>query len=197
MTRAGLAEEKSAARKRAAAIRDTAHSALAACAGQMLADLGLGFAAPATPGVISGFFPYMSEIDTRPLLTTMVAQGWRTALPVVEGAGVPLSFRSWVPGEPTVPGAWNIPIPPRSASQVVPDVMLVPLLAFDRQGFRLGYGGGFYDRTISLARQQRKIIAIGVAYAEQEIEAVPHDGHDEPLDWVLTEQGCIKTRPEG
>ena len=90
------------------------------------------------------------------------------------------------------PGAWDILTPGEDAPIVKPDVFLVPLLAFDKRGFRLGYGGGFYDRTIELARSQRQIIAVGVAFSGQKVKDVPHGKHDEPLDWMLTEEGAFK-----
>ena len=109
-------------------------------------------------------------------------------LPVVIGADQPLLFRAWTPGETLAPGVWDIPIPPETAAEVLPDVLLVPMLAFDRQGYRLGYGGGFYDRTLEKLRAFRRVWAVGVAYAAQEVEAVPRGDHDAPLDYVMTEQ---------
>ncbi len=115
-----------------------------------------------------------------------------TCLPIVLGHGLPLEFRRWYPGEPTQPGMWKIPRPLPDAELVVPDVLLVPMLAFDRHGYRLGYGGGFYDRTLDQLRAKKNVIAIGVAYAGQEVDAVPRGPHDQPLDYVLTEQGLIQ-----
>ena len=138
--------------------------------------------------VVSAFFPYKSEIDTRPLLGKLAGDGWTTALPIVIALGEPLIFRRWLPGEPTVPGVWDIPRPTDDAPLLEPDVLLVPLMAFDRKGYRLGYGGGFYDRTLSLLRAKKPITAIGVAYAAQEVDSVPHDAHDQPLDFVMTER---------
>jgi 5-formyltetrahydrofolate cyclo-ligase len=110
----------------------------------------------------------------------------------VLGKNLPLKFRLWTPGEPTIAGVWNIPMPPEAAAEIFPDVVLVPMLAFDKQGYRLGYGGGFYDRTLRQLRARKSIEAIGIAYAAQEIPKVPHGEHDEPLDWILTERGIRK-----
>jgi 5-formyltetrahydrofolate cyclo-ligase len=141
---------------------------------------------------VSGFYPYQSEADIRPLLGRLAGQGWTTALPVVLGKNLPLIFRRWLPGEPTVAGKWNIQVPPESAPLVEPDVLLVPMLAFDRAGYRLGYGGGFYDRTLEELRRKKPIVAIGIAYALQEIKDVPHDALDQKLDYVFTEREVIK-----
>lgn len=118
--------------------------------------------------------------------------GWITALPVVIAKGEPLQFRSWQAGEPLIEGNFGIETPPETAVNVFPDVLLVPMLAFDRQGYRLGYGGGFYDRTIAKLRKLKPVTAIGVAYAAQEMLDLPSGEHDEPLDWILTEKGQMK-----
>ena len=105
--------------------------------------------------------------------------------------GQPLQFRRWLPGEPTVPGVWGIPRPPDSSPEVEPDVLIIPMLAFDRQGYRLGYGGGFYDRTLEKLRAKKNVVAIGVAYFAQELPSVPHGPHDQPINFVMTEKGVI------
>ncbi|MGI9484174.1 MAG: 5-formyltetrahydrofolate cyclo-ligase [Hyphomicrobiales bacterium] len=184
-----FAAEKAAARKVASKARSLAHAQLKETAGLDLARHGATFLANRTPGIVSGFFPYQSEIDSRPLLGALADAGWTTALPVVVKEGTPLEFRTWRPGEPTVPGAWDIPVPEESVETVEPDVMFVPLLAFDDAGYRLGYGGGFYDRTIARLRGWKGVTAIGVAYSGQWCKAVPHDAHDEPLDVMMTEEG--------
>ncbi len=185
-------EKKKEARKVAAAVRDKAHRADRGGAGAALAMLGLDFLDLAAGAVVSGFLPYQSEIDVKPLLARLSASGLVTALPVVIGRNEPLQFRLWRPGEPTEAGAWNIPVPLVSAPTTVPDVLLVPMLAFDSGGYRLGYGGGFYDRTLERLRGEKPVIAVGVAYAAQEVHHVPRDAHDQPLDWILTEMGARK-----
>ena len=180
-------------RCRAAAVeaRARSHAAASAAAGPKLAAIGLGFLGLA-PATVSGFKSFADEIDVLPLMARLAAEGWRTALPVVVGRNKPLVFRAWAPGEPTVAGTWSIPVPPESAPEVQPDVLLVPMLAFDRAGFRLGYGGGFYDRTLSALRATRAVTAVGVAFAGQEMAEVPREAHDEPLDWILTEHGPLR-----
>lgn len=166
-----------------------AHVLAGAKAGPELAAAGLDFLG-LEPRRVSGFKSFADEIDVMPLLARLAREGWRTALPVVVGRGQPLVFRAWAPGEPTVAGAWSIPVPLATAPELEPDVLLVPMLAFDGAGFRLGYGGGFYDRTLAALRAAKPVIAVGVAYGAQEVAHVPRGRHDEPLDWILTEQGA-------
>ncbi len=187
-----IAEIKRKARSAASRRRAEAHALLKDTAGVALADRGLPVEASTAPGVVSGFIPYKSEITTMPLLHALRRQGWRTALPVVIAAKRPLVFRAWSPGEPLAPGVWDIPVPLEDAPEVEPDVLLVPLLAFDRRGFRLGYGGGFYDRTLEKLRAMKKVLAIGVAYHAQMVEEVPAAIHDAPLDFVMTEQETFR-----
>jgi 5-formyltetrahydrofolate cyclo-ligase len=186
------ADDPAAAKRRcraaASEVRVRAHASAGAAAGQALAATGLDFLGR-EPGVVSGFMPFADEIDVLPLMARLAREGWRTALPVVVGRGKPLVFRAWAPGEPTIAGAWAIPVPPDSAPEVGPDVLLVPMLAFDGAGFRLGYGGGFYDRTLAALRAVKPVAAVGVGFAGQEVAQVPREAHDEPLDWILTEQG--------
>ena len=178
-------------RKKAAIIRRTAHEVLAQSAPLLLAAQPF----PATPrsgfNRVSAFFPFRSEIDSRPLLGRLAGEGWTTALPVIRGPGLPLGFRRWLPGQPTVKGAMDIESPAETEPEIEPDVLIVPLLAFDKRGFRLGYGGGYYDRTLAMLRAKKKIIAIGAAYSAQQVDSVPHDAHDQPLDYVMTERTVI------
>ncbi len=183
-----LAEQKRIARSAAAKARASAHAKAGDAAGLALAKRGLPCDHRMGRRVASGFQPYKSEISVLPLLAKLLADGWVTAMPVVVGKGEPLVFRAWAPGDQMVPGIWDIPVPPESAEQVEPDLLLVPMLAFDRRGYRLGYGGGFYDRTLELLRSHKPVTAIGVAYAAQEMEEVPHGPHDQPLDWIMTEK---------
>ncbi len=180
-----LADIKKLARGEASKRRAVAHKLLQDTAGAALAARGLpaGWA----PGIISGFIPYKSEISTVPLMNALRRQGWQTSLPVVIAAEQPLVFRAWSPGETLVPGVWEIPIPPETAPEVLPDVLLVPMLAFDRAGYRLGYGGGFYDRTLEKLRARKSVVAIGVAYGAQMVDEVPRGLHDAPLDFIMTE----------
>ena len=186
---ATLAQVKEQARKDATKARRAAHDAAKDHAALALASQAFPVSAKAGASTVSAFFPYQSEIDTRLLLGKLAGEGWRTCLPIVIAQGRPLVFRRWAPGEPTVPGIWNIPRPTDEAEIVEPDVLMVPMLAFDRQGYRLGYGGGFYDRTLEKLRRKKAIVAIGTAYAGQEIASVPHGVHDQRLDYVMTEKG--------
>lgn len=181
---------KKQARAEASKRRAAAHAALKDTAGTTLAARGLPFAGE--PGIVSGFMPYKSEITTVPLLNRLRRDGWQTCLPVVVAAGEPLVFRAWNPGEALVPGVWGIPAPPPSAAEVLPDVLLVPLLAFDRAGYRLGYGGGFYDRTLAKLRAIKEVVAVGVAYHAQMVDQVPRAGYDAPLDYVMTEEETFR-----
>jgi 5-formyltetrahydrofolate cyclo-ligase len=187
-----LAELKRLARGKASNHRNAVHEVVGAGAGAALAARGLPVVRNSQNQIVSAFHPYLSEISTIELLAKLVAEGWTTALPIVVGKELPLMFRTWTPGESLVSGLWDIQIPADTAPEVEPDVLLVPMLAFDRKGYRLGYGGGFYDRTLAKLRAVKLVTAIGVAYAGQEIEAVPRDAHDQPLDWIMTERETFK-----
>ena len=153
--------------------------------------------------IIAGYMPIGSEIDCRPLLNRIDAAGVPLALPVVIAPDAPLVFRRWLPGDPVVTGSFGISEPAAVAPEVLPQVLLVPMLAFDRQGHRLGYGGGYYDRTLKALRaasdRAGDIVAIGVAFAGQLRDKVPVAETDQPLDWILTEVGatCIADRSTG
>ena len=187
----GLADDKAQLRKDITPRRNAAHEAVKDSAPLALMAHRFPVTAQAGRSVVSAFYPYQTEIDTRPLLGKLAGEGWTTALPVVIKLGLPLEFRRWLPGEPTILGKWDIPRPSEEAPVVQPDVLLVPLLAFDRNGFRLGYGGGFYDRTLAGLRALKPVTAIGIAYSAQEVAAVPHDGLDQPLDFIMTEKELI------
>lgn len=182
---------KRQARGAAGKRRNQLHEAGKDTACLALAATGLGFTGLKPPRIVSGFYPFRSEISTLPLLARLAGEGWQTALPIVLGPGVPLLFRAWAPGDAMGKGEWDIPIPLDSAPEVEPDVLFVPLLAFDRAGYRLGYGGGFYDRTLAKLRAIKPVIAIGTAYAGQQVDFVPRGEYDAPLDWILTEEGPI------
>jgi 5-formyltetrahydrofolate cyclo-ligase len=149
----------------------------------------------AAPGaIVSGFMPMTGEINPLPLMKKFSGRGARLALPVIAGRGRPLVMRAWNFGEPLVSGVWGIREPPIQAAEVEPDIVLVPLVAFDRAGRRLGYGGGYYDLTITRLRARKPVVAVGIAYAVQEIAAVPAAPHDAALDLVLTEREIIDLR---
>jgi 5-formyltetrahydrofolate cyclo-ligase len=157
-----------------------------------IAAQGLGFAGVSPPAVVSAFLAIGEEINPAPLMSRLQRDGWQIALPVMVGKGRPLIFRAWSPGAPLRTVTWGIREPEESAPEVEPDLLLVPLLAFDRTGLRLGYGGGFYDRTLRALRERKLIVAVGLAFSAQEVDAVPHLDYDERLDWVLTPEGPIR-----
>jgi 5-formyltetrahydrofolate cyclo-ligase len=144
--------------------------------------------------VISGYSPIRNEIDPMPLMIKLAAQGARLALPVINARGKSLTFRAWSPTDRLMMGPLGIPEPSPAAAELVPDVMLVPLAAFDRLGHRIGYGAGHYDYTFAHLRKSKAVTGIGVAFAVQEIEAVPALSHDVALDYVLTEHETFDFR---
>ena len=132
------------------------------------------------------------EIDIAPLMSGLDADGALNVLPVVVAKDAALVFRHWRPGVPLEVGPWNTQHPGPDSAEAVPDVLLVPMLAFDSDGYRIGWGGGFYDRTIATLRSQRPTLVIGVAYSGQRVDAVPRGDHDQPLDWVVTDEGSVE-----
>jgi 5-formyltetrahydrofolate cyclo-ligase len=156
-----------------------------------LADEGLRLARLWRSRAASAFHAFRDEPDTLPLLTALAAEGFATALPVVVGRGSPLVFRSWRPGDPTRPGAMAIAEPLEGAPVIEPDLLFVPLACFDRRGHRIGYGAGFYDRTLAGLRASKPVHAVGVAYGVCEVAAVPYEAHDQSLDALVTDQETI------
>ena len=188
----GLDSIKKAARILAISAREAVHGKAKDSAPAALAARGLPIPRDAQNHIVSVFHSFGTEISTAELFDKLVAEGWTTALPVVVSKNAPLLFRQWAPGDALVLGRWDIQIPSETAREVEPDVLLVPMLAFDRRGYRMGYGGGFYDRTLAKLRALKKVTAIGIAYAGQEIDMVPRDDHDQPLDWIMTERETFK-----
>ena len=187
---ADIDETKRAMRREATARRG--ELATPEDAGRLLIDNLLGAGAIPEGAAVSGFWPIGGEIDLTPLLRALAARGHAIALPVVVGRDRPLVFRAWREGDEMSEGAWGIREPLERAPEIAPRVLLVPLLAFDRAGYRLGYGGGFYDRSLEGLRARGAVTAIGAAWAGQEVPAVPHGAHDQPLDWMLTERECFR-----
>ncbi len=180
-------------RRAALARRDALPAAERMAAAAAIAERGLPV--EITPGVVvSGFSPLKSEISPLPLLRRLADAGARLALPVVVGRGRPLVMRAWSFGAPLVSGVWGIREPPADAPEVFPDLLIVPLLAFDRCGHRIGYGAGYYDMTIARLRAMKPVTAVGIAFAAQEIAAVPATPRDARLDLVLTERGAMDFR---
>lgn len=145
---------------------------------------------------ISGYYPVGSEANILPLLNALQQKGLDLSLPVVDKSHSPLIFRRWDEATEMQEGAFGILEPTPDAASVYPGLMLIPLLAFDRQGNRLGYGGGFYDLSIRSIREQQPVYALGVAFAAQEVTAVPCDKNDTTLDGILTEKGVIRVESE-
>jgi 5-formyltetrahydrofolate cyclo-ligase len=180
-------------RREAVARRDTLPPAARVAAAEAVA--ARAFPLPIAPGVIvSAFMPMGSEFDPRPLMRKLAAAGARLALPVVIGRGKPLVMRTWNFGEPLGTGSFGILEPRPEAAAADPDILLVPLLAFDRRGHRIGYGAGYYDMTITLLRARKSVAAVGLAFAVQEIPTVPATPRDARLDLVLTEREVIDLR---
>lgn len=146
------------------------------------------------PGIaVAAYWPVGDEADVQPLLSHLHDRGALCLLPVVDAAGEPLSFRRWDPGQALVGGPLGTRQPAATAEPGIPAVLLVPLLAFDRRGYRLGQGGGYYDRTLPLLRDRGRVEAVGVGYSCQEVETVPHGPADARLDWVVTEETAFRT----
>jgi 5-formyltetrahydrofolate cyclo-ligase len=191
------ADLKSALRETAARAREAAYAADPQ-AGDKLADQFL-HALTISPGLaISGYWPLEGEVDVRSLLLRLRQLGHDIGLPIVIKRHEPLIFRLWRDHDDMVEGKFKVMTPPSHAPEVIPDVLLVPLLAFDPNGYRLGYGGGFYDRTLDKLRGLAKDgghhapLAIGIAYAAQEVPDVPRGPYDQPLDWIITERSVFK-----
>lgn len=179
-------QQKKELRTEALARRISAAEAAGPKAALLIARRVLGDFIFMKGAIIAGYAAIKGEADPFPLMATLSSQGHPLCLPRVEDKE--LTFRSWKPGEPLISGAMNVPEPAASAKERRPDLLLVPLLAFDSDGYRLGYGAGYYDRYLSEHRRKRSIRAIGIAYAGQHVDKLPREPHDEPLDAVVTEE---------
>ena len=186
-----LAQSKKKIRNAALAARDALPVADRRRAAQVIAMRR--FPVPLGEGtIVAGYSPIRSECDPVPLMRSLAGKGAQLALPVIDGKDKPLSFSEWRQGGHLVAGPFGILQPRADAVSVDPDIILVPLAAFDRKLRRIGYGAGYYDRTLSALRQQRRVVvAVGIAFAAQEVAGIPADEHDEGLDLVLTEQEMI------
>jgi 5-formyltetrahydrofolate cyclo-ligase len=147
--------------------------------------------------IVAAYRPQGSELDPLPVLEAILGfdPGFATpVLPVALDKTSPLSFRHWNPQDRLVPDAFGIPAPPPSAPQLVPNLVITPLLAFDRKGGRLGQGAGHYDRTLANLRKVRPVFMLGLAFTGQELDAIPQERHDQRLDAILTETEYIEVR---
>jgi len=184
---------KARLRQEALVLRDALPAAVRAAAAESIAvrPFPLKFE---RGSVVSGFSPMKSEINPVPLMRKLADAGARLALPVIAGRGKPLIMRAWRFGEPLASGQWGIREPLPEAAEVAPDILIVPLAAFDRAGHRIGYGAGYFDMTINALRAKKPVTAVGIAFAIQEISSVPATERDARLDLVLTERETIDFR---
>ena len=184
-----VAAEKAAARKLAFGQRAVAHAYHRETASNALNSHLEGLEGQ----VVAGYLPIRTEADPLPAMVAL-ARNNRVAVPVVAGKGQPLQFREWVADAPLEAGAFGVMVPV-SGAELVPDVLIVPLLAYDSRFFRLGYGGGFYDRTLEQLRARGKVRAIGFAYGAQALDSLPLEPTDQPLDEIVTEAGVVPLDP--
>ena len=186
-------DAKAALRQEAIALRDALPADARQAAAEAIAARKF-LLAIALSTIVSGFMPLKSEINPLPLIQKLAEAGARLALPAIAGRGKPLIMRAWEFGAPLDRGQWGIREPKPDAPEVEPDILLVPLLAFDRAGYRLGYGAGYYDMTIHRLRALKPVTAVGIAFAVQEVPKIPTTPRDERLDLVLTEREVIDLR---
>ncbi len=185
-----IAAEKQSLRERAKARREAAaqghaEDAARAVAERLLAEVEL----PKTPGTVSGYAAIGSEIDVFPTMTALMARGWKLCLPVTGARAQPMEFRAWTLGESLMHDRLGIPTPHAHQPVMIPQVVLVPLIAFDRRGFRLGHGHGFYDATL---KSLPGALTIATAYAAQEVPEVPTEDNDVAVQWIVTEREVIR-----
>jgi 5-formyltetrahydrofolate cyclo-ligase len=192
-TSTAIDDLKATLRRQALARRDALPADVRAAAAEAIA--ARPFPVVVRPGaIVSGFMPMKSEINPLLLMRKLADAGAGLALPAVAGKGKPLAMRAYTFGEPLASGVWGIREPGPDAREVFPDILLVPLLAFDRRGHRIGYGAGYYDMTIAGLRARKTVLAVGIAFAAQEIAQVPTTPRDARLDLVLTENEVIDLR---
>ncbi len=178
---------------RAAALERRALISPQACEtfAERLALKGVEIARRAMVRTVAAYWPMRGEADTRYLLEALAYHEFVAALPAMQGPGLPLLFRKWTSRDVLIEGDFGEMQPSRRLPEVRPDILFVPLAAFDRRGGRIGYGGGYYDRTLAELRAMKRVVAIGVAYATQEVDAIACEAHDERLDYVITETDFI------
>lgn len=172
------------------------HLLAAPRAGERAAKLFLDVFRPALTDIVGAYWPHKMEIDTRPLLNRLNNNAIVCALPMVQKGTRQLRFHLWKPGQALSPGTFGTMEPSPAARVVLPSIFVVPLMAFDRHGYRIGYGTGYYDETLKHARRFRSITAVGFAFDGQLVEEIPRQAHDEPLDWIVTASQVIKAEPK-
>jgi 5-formyltetrahydrofolate cyclo-ligase len=184
-------DEKAIIRRAALERRAGVDQATRQAFAERLALEGVAIARRALVRKVAAFWPIGTEPDTLMLLAALEYHDFVTALPCAGRMGEPLSFRRWREGDPMVEGPMRIPEPSPRLPEVSPELLFVPAAGFDRRGYRVGYGGGFYDVTLAALRAHRHLPAIGIAYSCQEVERIPEEDHDQPLDFILTENELI------
>jgi 5-formyltetrahydrofolate cyclo-ligase len=189
-----LLAEKAAARGAAVETRATLHRDNPGAARRAAAHALDAIGALHGVRAVSAYLPMRSEIDPTPLMLALAGLGYVVAAPVIQGRGLPLAFRRWTPGAVTTRGPLGTPTLAVGES-VEPDVVVAPLLAFDAEGWRLGYGGGYYDRSIAALRERKPLLALGFAFAGQKVPRVPHGPNDARLDGIVTEGGLAVAAP--
>jgi 5-formyltetrahydrofolate cyclo-ligase len=189
-----IADLKAVLRRSVMARRRDVHHARHLQAGGVLAERVFA-EVPAAQNRVAGYWPLGEEIDCRPALISLQAGGAAIGLPVVAGQGQVLIFRAWQPGDVLESGPFGTSHPTNRAPLLIPTVLLLPVLAYDSSGHRLGYGAGYYDRTVAALRRDHSILSIGIAYDEQEVDQVPADDHDQKMDAVITDKRALWFNP--
>jgi 5-formyltetrahydrofolate cyclo-ligase len=190
-----IAEKKRQIREEALKRRDALSPDYRRQAAENVANFPFPIPVP-DDAIVSGYFPIKSELNPLPLLRILAKRRAMVALPRIVGRGHPLSMRAWKFDEPLVRGQWGIQEPSPDAPAVAPDIFIVPFAAFDKRGYRIGYGAGYYDMTIAALRKKKKCVAVGFGFAVQEVAACPVEDHDQKLDYILTEKGLRVGTPE-
>ena len=185
-----ISDRKATARKEGFARRKAAHEVRGDCASRATGHLLSYVASLGEKRVIAGYMPIRTEIDVLPAMTALHELGHRICVPVIVRPGLPLSFREWTPESELVSGPFGAAIP-RAGDWLAPELLIVPLVTYDAQGFRLGYGGGYYDRSLELLRKKKPVLAVGYAYSAQ-LGEVPVESTDQRLDAVVTEKGLLR-----
>jgi 5-formyltetrahydrofolate cyclo-ligase len=193
LTQTDKTPSKASLREEALTLRDRLPAAERAAAAEVIAARSFPVAFKRGT-IISGFSPMKTELNPIPLMRKLADAGAQLALPAIAGRGKPLIMRAWHFGDALKAGQWGIREPAPDAGEVAPDILIVPLAAFDRVGHRIGYGAGYYDMTITALRAKKRVTAIGIAFAAQEIPQVPATARDARLDLVLTERETIDLR---
>jgi 5-formyltetrahydrofolate cyclo-ligase len=188
-----IEDRKASLRRDGLACRDAMPAAERQAAAEAIAERAFPLNIAAGT-IVSGFSPIRSEINPLPLLRKLADAGARLALPVIVGRGKPLIIRAYAFGDPLEARQWGIREPMPDAPELEPDILIVPLAAFDRRGNRIGHGAGYYDLTINRLRARKSVIAVGIAYAAQEVAEIPVTARDARLDLVLTERETIDCR---